>query len=104
MAKKQAVQKNEGEVEELERAGGSNQENVTCKGASTQEKEAASIATGQSGDNGSTQTQDTGQVSEFVDSMLRIFSTYEKLYIDSKGGVFVQAHGDATEYANPYFI
>lgn len=43
-------------------------------------------------------------IPEYADSLLKLYDTHERLFIDSKGGVYVHSHDGAIEYANPYFI
>ena len=116
MAKKQTVQKTEGKVDEVEQVEESIQETVvielsqvndeenTNKNTITQDDETDFNPTGQAEDCNLGKNDETVQIPEFASSLLKLYNTYQKLYIDSKGGVFVQPHDDATEYANPYFI
>ena len=98
MAKKQTVQKTEGKVDEEEQIEKSIQEIIV------QNDKANSNQTGQAEDRKLDNNNKTVQIPEFESSLLKLYNTYQTLYIDSKGGVFVQPHDDATEYANPYFI
>lgn len=42
-------------------------------------------------------------IPEYIDGILKAFSAYETLYVNSKGGVFLEPYGDAKKYKNPHF-
>lgn len=101
MAKKQVTQKIKDKVDEAKEVEEQIQETTVIE---TPQVNPDSNITRQPGENHSAKNDATIQVPEFMDSLLKLYDTYPKLFIDSKGGVYVQPHDDATEYANPYFI
>ena len=116
MTKKQVVQKMESKVEEVKQVGDQIQETATIEVPQTDNEDStsneitpidgntSSDTIEKAGGDDSIKNNETIQIPEFVNTLLKLHDTYLKLYIDSKGGVFVQPHDDATEYANPYFI
>ena len=70
--------------------------------------EAGTTGTGTNETSPTTPSTDKAEVPKPVDKLLQIYPKYEKLYVDEKGGVFVNgsklpANHKVTLYTNPYF-
>ena len=86
-----------------------NNTNITSEEGKSDEDTKTEITTTLSGEsnNISTEQEPEMKLEKYVEDLLKIYSQYESLYIDSKGGVFTtdtnqNIRGNAILYKNPY--